>query len=185
MPKTTRTCQTCGKSDFVFPSRAIRKFCSRACYGNRFNTESRFWSSVHRCDDEHCWIWIGPKQPYGYGVFSIKKRKWLAHRLSFKLTYGCFDSNMQVLHHCDNPSCVRPSHLFLGTPKDNMDDKVRKGRQLKGETVPQSKLTEDDIRAIRSARSLGETLTSLATRFNVTDNNILHITLRRTWRHVV
>jgi len=66
-----------------------------------------------------------------------------------------------------------------------MDDKVRKGRQLKGETVPQSKLTEDDIRAIRSARSLGETLTSLATRFNVTDNNILHITLRRTWRHVV
>lgn len=74
-----------------------------------------------------CWIWTGKKNKAGYGHFYYKDLK-LAHRVSYLLHYGDFDKSLFVCHKCDNPSCVNPGHLFLGTAKDNFEDMINKGR---------------------------------------------------------
>src|SRR3990167_6332282 len=90
--------------------------------------EQRFWRMVYRTD--WCWLWLGAKLKKGYGVFreTCPRRSVLAHRVAYELANGPIPGGKFVCHHCDNPSCVRPSHLFLGTQKDNMADCSRKGR---------------------------------------------------------
>lgn len=84
----------------------------------------RFWSKVLSGDG--CWEWTASKDRKGYGKFGPTKS---AHRVSYELERGPIPSGLFVCHHCDNPSCVRPSHLFLGTVQDNVDDMISKGRQ--------------------------------------------------------
>jgi len=101
---------------------------------------------------------------------------------------------MEVCHHCDNPPCVKtepdakyPSgHLFVGTHTDNMRDAMRKGRlrPVRGEKAVQSKLTDDDIRAIRAKHRAGATYKQLGIEYGVVFSNIRWIVIRRTWRHV-
>lgn len=92
--------------------------------------EERFWSKVERTDT--CWIWTASATEYGYGRISWevdgKKRLFRAHQVSWMLHYGTIPFSLSVLHKCDNPPCVRPDHLFLGTQLDNMRDMVFKGR---------------------------------------------------------
>jgi len=97
------------------------------------NDIERFWANVDT-QSEECWLWLGWMRN-GYGGFCIRKKSLLAHRVSYALTYGEVPSDMYICHHCDNPSCVRPSHLFLGTPSDNMKDASEKGR-LRGKVKP-------------------------------------------------
>lgn len=78
---------------------------------------------------ESCWEWQGELDRYGYGKFRVGKIIAKAHRYSFELHYGDFDKSLHVLHNCDNPKCVNPTHLFLGSNKDNVADKISKGRQ--------------------------------------------------------
>lgn len=87
----------------------------------------RFWAKVHKTND--CWIWIGGKMTAGYGSFWVSPEhgKDGAHRVSYEMEYGPFDPDLFVLHNCDNKPCIRPSHLFLGTQVDNMQDCARKG----------------------------------------------------------
>lgn len=90
-------------------------------------TPEKFWQSVDRGD--HCWVFR--KRPYhaaGYRCVMVDGKKIGAHRYSWLITHGQLPSNLYVCHKCDNPGCVRPSHLFLGTAKDNMQDAKRKGR---------------------------------------------------------
>ena len=75
-----------------------------------------------------CWEWQGALNSKGYGCIAIHKVSQLAHRVSYELTYGAIPDNFQVCHHCDNPRCIRPAHLFTGTASDNMQDMARKGR---------------------------------------------------------
>ena len=100
---------------------------------------------------------------------------------------GPIPAGMQVLHRCDNPPCVRPDHLFLGTNKDNVDDKMAKGRHKcpHGTDHHRAKLTEDQVREIRRLRSAGEEIKPLAKRFGVTHPLISAIANRRIWKHVV
>lgn len=93
--------------------------------------EDRFLQKVLKT--ENCWEWIGSKIPNGYGKIMVKieKKKYkyqYAHRVSYEIYIGKINNNLCVLHRCDNPSCVKPEHLFLGTQKDNMEDRERKNR---------------------------------------------------------
>lgn len=109
-----------------------------------------FDERVERRGVEDCWPWQGVIFRNGYGCLTAtipsgKVRAFLAHRLSYYFAYGKFNTRLFVCHHCDNPKCVNPEHLFLGTPQDNMDDKVQKGRQPRGENAGNAKLTETQI----------------------------------------
>ena len=122
--------------------------------------ESRFWPKINRTTT--CWLWTGAKHPFGYGSFRFKGKHFLAHRLSFELTNGAVSKDLLVCHKCDNPPCVRPTHLFLGTYADNSADMARKGRH------PGSpKLSERDVKEIRRLRKKGKFLAELAQRFNI------------------
>lgn len=103
---------------------------------------ARFWSAVD-CNGplpEHdpslgpCWIWTGrSRSKEGYGAFSIKGRDYRAHRIAFIITYNSIPPGAWILHHCDRPACVRPSHLYAGTPRNNTDDAMRRGRLARGD----------------------------------------------------
>ncbi len=97
--------------------------------------KQRFWRYVVKTDG--CWSWVGAKLPKGYGRIGAgvgkSKKVLLAHRLSYEIHYGPIPDNVLVCHSCDNPNCVNPSHLFLGTHKNNFDDAKKKGRIATGD----------------------------------------------------
>jgi predicted DNA-binding protein len=93
----------------------------------------RFWSKVNVLSDDDCWEWSGGKYPSGYGTFSFMGKSMQAHRVSYILTTGEIPPRMCICHKCDNPPCVNPRHLFLGTYQDNTNDMIKKGRWKKGE----------------------------------------------------
>jgi hypothetical protein len=113
----------------------------------------------------------------------------LAHRLAWELTNGPIPDDACVCHHCDNPRCVRPDHLFLGTQRENLRDMRNKGRGAipaprQGSKHHKAKLTESEVIAIRAAHSAGETQLSLARRYHVTGANICDIVNGHTWKHL-
>lgn len=93
----------------------------------------RFTRRIDRTDG--CWVWKGCKKNR-YGIFVVQGKQYRTHRLAWTIAYGPIPNNLCVCHHCDNPACVRPTHLFLGTNQDNMDDKIRKGRQARAKYPP-------------------------------------------------
>jgi hypothetical protein len=122
-----------------------------------------FWSRVGILNEQQCWEWSGAKTDRGYGVYAPLPGVLLrAHRVAYALHNNSIDDDLFVCHTCDNPSCCNPSHLFLGTPKDNNDDKIAKGRHnpIKGESNPQAKLTAEKARAIyldgKTNREIGQ-----------------------------
>jgi hypothetical protein len=101
---------------------------------------ARFMRRVNQSDG--CWLWTGHLCPQGYGQFSIFGRNVRAHRMAFELYVGYVPSSSLVCHRCDNPTCVRPDHLFLGTHADNIRDMMLKGRSMKGRRHRDSRLAE-------------------------------------------
>jgi hypothetical protein len=135
-----------------------------------------------------CWIWLKSVNRKGYGQFKWDDGKTtLAHRASWKAHKGEIPTGLLVCHKCDVPACINPDHLFLGTDKDNCDDKLRKGREAKvtGEANPRAKLTEHHVNAIIGELASGRTLRSLAEEYGVRINTIHHIKTGRNWRHLV
>ncbi len=109
----------------------------------------KFWSKVDKGQPDECWLWTGGKNESGYGfLYSMRKRVG-AHRASFYMANGPFDLSMYICHKCDNPSCVNPSHLFLGTADDNNKDMWRKGRAIIPPHIGLN-FTEDQIHEIRA-----------------------------------
>ena len=109
--------------------------------------ERRFWQNVNKTD--HCWLWIGSTKRGGYGQIAVSNRNVSAHRFSYELAHGSLPENIFVCHRCDNPRCVRPDHLFIGTRTENMQDAKRKGRLANGFRLPNTKLSELDVLTIR------------------------------------
>ena len=157
--------------------------CVNPAHWSAPTREERFWSFVDRNDSDpsSCWRWIGNRLgDNGYGRFKSEKLL-LAHRVSYEIANGPIPHGMKVLHRCDNPACVRPEHLFLGTLRDNTNDMVSKGRAgwQRGQRQGTAKLTEPDVLAIR--RSRAGTL-ALALRYGVSVQNIRLIRSRQTWK---
>jgi hypothetical protein len=169
-------------------TRATDVVCSRT--GNTSGLPHRFWSKVDKRGGDECWIWEGSIiKPYGHGHICItrngKHEFPSAHRVSYLLEHGEVDDDLCVLHHCDNPPCVNPKHLFLGTRTDNFNDCMKKGRwNYSGELNINAKITDNDAMLIIARRKLGERRDFLAAEFGLTPANIYYITSRRTWTHL-
>ena len=139
---------------------------------HQFEEPERFWSKVEVCEPDKCWEWQACSVQCGYGLFRINCKLWQAHRVAWTLTFGPIPKGLLVCHHCDNPSCCNPYHLFLGTQADNIQDAVRKGRI-------NTRLTEDEILEIREWYAEGGwTQQELADAFDVTRSRISKMVLR-------
>ncbi len=130
-----------------------------------------------------CWNWSRFKYK-GYGEFNHQRKKYRAHRFSYELFREKVPEGMIVCHSCDNPACVNPDHLFVGTHSDNNADMNKKGRQAKGSTQANSKLSESDILRVREEFKKGTSGKNIALMFNVSVSVISCIKLGKTWRHV-
>ncbi len=133
-----------------------------------------------------CWEWNSgtARGGRGYGVFRYKTRVITAHRVAYMLYVGDIPPNLCVLHTCDNPKCVNPAHLFLGTQQDNMADRDNKNRQVRGERCVLSKLTESEVLSIRHFHKNGESGRQLARRYSVCHRTINRVIHRETWKHI-
>ena len=142
-----------------------------------------------RLDDsggpDACWPYQGCRDQDGYGQFKIKGRQYKAHRVAYLLAHGSIDDALQVRHRCDNPPCCNPAHLLQGTPKDNTQDAVDRGRMRgpQGERNKGAKLTEADVRAIRQLHRDGAGTLKIAAQYGVGYTHICHIVARRSWKH--
>lgn len=147
-----------------------------------------FWDSIDIPENlDNCWEWRSKKGSGERPYTRYKNKAWSRPRLSWFLTNGEIPEGMCVCHRCDNPSCCNPSHLFLGTIQDNVNDRERKGRnklpQSRGEEHGQHKLTKEQVLEIRNSYKEGSTNTyrSLAKKYGLTFGAIRNIIKRKTW----
>ncbi len=153
--------------------------------------ETRFWDKVVKPSFTDCWLWQGGKDKDQYGKFSAvingKRIDIRAHRYSWMLANGIKISSklLFVCHTCDEPMCVRPDHLFLGEVQDNVDDMVSKSRHAHGERQAAAKLTEQDVRDIRTLYTTGNyNMIQIANKYNVGRTAIGYIINGKSWKHV-
>ncbi len=163
-------------------------------------TEQRFWAKVRKTPT--CWLWTASRRNKGYGAFAYTKDGVLiqdrAHRYSWTIHRGPIPEGLFVLHNCpggDNPACVNPAHLFLGTNRINVEDMVRKGRHVaggqrpgvkyryrKGVDHPGARLKEEDIARIRRRRAAGQSFGKISREEKLSIGHVFRIVTRKAWR---
>lgn len=151
--------------------------------------KNRFYDKVLLPNENGCMLWTGGKAHYGYGLFYINKKMFRAHRISFFMHYGYLDKDKEVMHSCDNPLCVCPGHLSLGTHHDNMIDAKNKKRiylipPRKGSMNNKTILKEKDVIEIRKLLQEGWRKKDLSKKFDTSMENIRCIEIRKSWAHI-
>lgn len=156
-------------------------------------------------DERGCWNWTRRSKQRGYGVAYFGKERWLAHRAAYTLAKGAIPEGMSVCHSCDNPACINPDHLWLGTHKENMHDSIKKGRSRKppvhvgedhwrhkypemverGEDNPNAIKSDEEVIALRRDYVSGVPLATLFKRYSVTKSSIHDYTSGRSWKHLL
>lgn len=176
----------------VLPEGQLENVCkNRRCMNPEHmillsSREERFWRFVDKRGDDECWNWIAHKDVRGYGIFNHPSTT-KAHRVSWIYANGEIPNGLLVCHKCDNPSCVNPNHMFLGTYKDNNVDKVQKGRQkgARGARNYGAILNEKQVKAIRFLYDSGRFTTyELSDVFQVSRNAISKIVNKKTWKFI-
>lgn len=198
---TTRiVCKHCGAAfSTEHPGRA--KFCTRACYAQDLRERSpalaRFMGRVAVAGPDDCWLWKREPGQTGYGIFWLNGGNVGAHRASYELLKGPVPDGLWVLHRCDNRRCVNPSHLFAGTQKENMQDKVAKGRanwatgdRSGAKTMPHriargerlaKKLSAAKVAEIRASRDGGALQADIARQYGISPSTVSLITRGLLW----
>lgn len=165
-----------------------REFDVRPYVTDRFL--ERFWSKAHRPDGpDVCWPWFRAVNEDGYGHFLLRKHENPAgaHRVAYALANGgVIPAGGVVCHRCDNPACVRPAHLFLGTQLDNIRDCIAKNRHFRtrGESHHKARLDDEKVRAIRAAAKRPGLVVELAALYGVSQSTIRSVRRGEFWRHV-
>lgn len=159
---------------------------SKSCGCANETIQERFEKYYVKGAENECWEWARYKDKRGYGTFRCGKKKIYAPRFSWTLYVGEIPDGLFVCHKCDNPGCVNPAHLFLGTHLDNMQDCANKGRRPKqdGEKNNAAKLMEVQVKAIREMRRDGVWEYVIAKEFGVTQSTVSMIVNNKTWRMV-
>jgi hypothetical protein len=145
----------------------------------------RFWEKVRTSGDGSCWEWTAGSDALGYGKFGVGGGVVVrAHRFAYELRHGPIgDPKKVVMHTCDNRRCVNIDHLVLGSRADNARDRDRKGRTAKGEQQ-KHKLTEEEVRQLRTLRALGVEYSWLSRTFRISGGVAHRVVHRQTWKHV-
>lgn len=177
----SKNCLYCGREFTTRKASCCSMRCAQLWRHHDRTTMQLFLEKVQRADPPACWLWLGGKNGGGYGRMNFGGRYRLAHRVSHELFNGPVPDDMCVLHKCDNPPCVNPAHLFVGTKKDNVDDMIRKGRKaiFKSADHPMARLTEAQVISIRADT---RTQVAIAREYGLTQAAISRIKLRLTWR---
>jgi hypothetical protein len=190
-----RTCEQCNGLFMARPDKVkkgLARFCSNTCSGKakRRPLADRLWEKVDKSGD--CWIWTGARSQDGYGCIAVSDHRGdhrPAHRVVFEMTYGPVPDGMEVCHRCDNPPCVRPEHLFVGTHQDNMADCSAKGRnrgstsQPHGEKNHNAKLTEQQVVEIRDRYTRGGiSQRALAMEYGISQGQASDVINHKRWR---
>jgi hypothetical protein len=184
-----RACPVCQVVFFTWPSRVRTgrgTFCSKDCFNEHqyVPLETRFWRFVNKTDS--CWLWTGGHGAYGLISETGNARTLLAHRVSWEIHSGPIPDGLWVLHDCpsgDNPLCVNPAHLWLGTAQDNALDMIAKGRSPRncGERNGSAKLTWELVRALRARRAEGASFSVLSAEFHIHKMTACDIARGETW----
>ena len=151
---------------------------------SRLTSVERYWEKVDKGTKEECWPWLGAIHNGGYGTFVAGRKTWQAHRYGWILHHSFDPGIMYVCHVCDNPSCQNPSHLFLGTVRDNNQDRHRKGRSRGAgwRAHNKTKLNPVQVRAIRRLYATGEyTQKQIAAKFGVVHQLVSQIVRGEIW----
>ena len=188
-----KRCAECGKVFFKDPRNTWAyweraKYCGQACSGlgvaktkdaNRPSIEEKFWSNVEKTDG--CWLWTGYSDKDGYGVLVYEGKFYRCPSFSLKLDGRPVPKGRFACHTCDTPACVKPEHLYVGTPSQNVQDALSRNRMLVGSRHYASKLTEADIPKIRTDPRTHEIIASA---YKVSASLVGLIKSRKIWRHV-
>jgi len=159
----------------------LRLFWTRNLVGHKPDQSKPYYAGL-----DACWLWSGNLAPDGYGKTKVGNECLSAHRLSWIIHNGDIPTGKMVMHLCDNRACVNPAHLKLGTTQENTADSVPKGRRNPaiGKQLPQSKLNETSVLAIRDAARRGIPQAQIAQTFGLCQQAIHKVVARKTWNHV-
>lgn len=141
--------------------------------------EERFWPHVNK--SATCWLWTGTRSPRGYGKIVFRGQHWRAHRVSWVLANGEIPDGLFVCHKCDTPACVRPEHLFLGTPRDNMLDAVAKNRAHVGVLNGRATVGQDEVTEMFILHRAGWLQSEIGARFSLSQVHVGRILNGEAW----